>query len=108
MATEDIKVPDIGDFDSVPIIEIHVAEGDTVSPEDPLVTLESDKAAMDVPSPAAFLLSRRSVRAVDLGPRTKDPALCTRATSRWHETLGRCSRVRFSPKPRQLRRPETL
>jgi len=53
MATEDIKVPDIGDFDSVPIIEIHVAEGDTVSAEDPLITLESDKAAMDVDAPKA-------------------------------------------------------
>ncbi len=51
MATEDIKVPDIGDFDKVPVIEIHVAEGDVVSAEDPLVTLESDKAAMDVPAP---------------------------------------------------------
>ncbi len=52
MPTE-IKVPDIGDFDAVPVIEIHVAVGDTISPEDPLVTLESDKAAMDVPSPVA-------------------------------------------------------
>jgi len=52
MPTE-VKVPDIGDFDAVPIIEIHVAAGDTISPEDPLITLESDKAAMDVPSPIA-------------------------------------------------------
>lgn len=49
----DVTVPDIGDFDAVPIIEIHVAVGDTISPEDPLITLESDKAAMDVPSPVA-------------------------------------------------------
>jgi len=48
-----VKVPDIGDFDDVPVIEIHVKAGDEVSPEDPLVTLESDKATMDVPSPAA-------------------------------------------------------
>jgi len=47
----DIKVPDIGDFDDVPVIEIHVAPGDTVSAEDPLITLESDKATMDVPAP---------------------------------------------------------
>ena len=53
MATEEIKVPDIGDFDEVPIIEIHVAEGDVLSAEDPIVTLESDKAAMDVPAPKA-------------------------------------------------------
>ena len=65
MATEDIKVPDIGDFDSVPVIEIHVAEGDTVSPEDPLITLESDKAAMDVPSPKAGVVKSLKVKEGD-------------------------------------------
>jgi pyruvate dehydrogenase E2 component (dihydrolipoamide acetyltransferase) len=44
-------VPDIGDFKDVPIIEIHVQAGDTVNAEDPLLTLESDKATMDVPAP---------------------------------------------------------
>ncbi len=52
MATE-VKVPDIGDFDEVPVIEILVSEGDEVAEEQALVTLESDKATMDVPSPAA-------------------------------------------------------
>ena len=47
----EIRVPDIGDFTDVPVIEIHVSPGDEISPEDPLVTLESDKATMDVPSP---------------------------------------------------------
>jgi dihydrolipoamide dehydrogenase len=47
----DVKVPDIGDFDDVPVIEILVSVGDTVSAEDPLVSLESDKATMDVPAP---------------------------------------------------------
>ncbi|MGH2908648.1 MAG: dihydrolipoyl dehydrogenase [Solirubrobacteraceae bacterium] len=47
----DITVPDIGDFGDVPVIEILVSAGDTVSAEDPLVTLESDKATMDVPAP---------------------------------------------------------
>ncbi len=51
--TTEIKVPDIGDFTDVPIIEISVNVGDVVSEEDPLITLESDKATMDVPSPAA-------------------------------------------------------
>ena len=50
--TTEVKVPDIGDFSGVPVIEVHVAAGDTVDPEDPLITLESDKATMDVPSPA--------------------------------------------------------
>ena len=48
-----VKVPDIGDFTDVPVIEIHVKTGDSVAAEDPLVTLESDKATMDVPAPAA-------------------------------------------------------
>jgi pyruvate dehydrogenase E2 component (dihydrolipoamide acetyltransferase) len=51
--TEQVLVPDIGDFDGVPVIEILVAVGDTVSAEDPLVVLESDKATMEVPSPSA-------------------------------------------------------
>ncbi len=48
-----VAVPDIGDFDDVPVIEILVSVGDSVSAEDPLVTLESDKATMDVPAPAS-------------------------------------------------------
>jgi dihydrolipoamide dehydrogenase len=48
----EVRVPDIGDFADVPVIEVHVAPGDTISAEDPLLTLESDKATMDVPAPA--------------------------------------------------------
>ena len=47
----DIKVPDIGDFKDVPVIEVFVKPGDKVKAEDPLVALESDKATMEVPSP---------------------------------------------------------
>jgi dihydrolipoamide dehydrogenase len=53
MAAQEINVPDIGDFTDVPIIEIHVAPGDTVAVDDPLLTMESDKATLDVPSPVA-------------------------------------------------------
>jgi pyruvate dehydrogenase E2 component (dihydrolipoamide acetyltransferase) len=53
MTLMDIKVPNIGDFKDVPIIEIMVKPGDEVKPDDPLLTLESDKAAMEVPAPAA-------------------------------------------------------
>jgi pyruvate dehydrogenase E2 component (dihydrolipoamide acetyltransferase) len=49
----EVTVPDIGDFGAVPIIEVHVAAGDKVNAEDPLLTLESDKATMDVPAPQA-------------------------------------------------------
>ncbi|EPX77058.1 dihydrolipoyllysine-residue acetyltransferase [Litoreibacter arenae] len=51
--TIEVKVPDIGDFDEVPVVGILVSVGDTVAAEDPLVELESDKATMEVPSPAA-------------------------------------------------------
>ena len=49
----EVRVPDIGDFAEVEVIEIHVASGDSVEVEESLVTLESDKATMDVPSPFA-------------------------------------------------------
>lgn len=53
LAINEIKVPDIGDFKDVPVIEVHVAPGARVAVDDPLVTLESDKATMDVPSSMA-------------------------------------------------------
>ena len=49
----EIKVPDIGDFKGIPVIEVLVKPGDAVKKEDPLITLESDKATMDVPAPQA-------------------------------------------------------
>ena len=49
----EVKVPDIGDFTDIPVIEVLVKAGDTVEKEQSLVTLESDKATMDVPSSAA-------------------------------------------------------
>ncbi len=49
----EVRVPDIGDFEGVEIIEVHVQQGATVAAEDPLITLETDKASMDVPAPAA-------------------------------------------------------
>jgi pyruvate dehydrogenase E2 component (dihydrolipoamide acetyltransferase) len=54
--TQEVKVPDIGDFKDVPVIEVFVKAGDTVKADDPLVTLESDKATMDVPSPSAGIV----------------------------------------------------
>jgi dihydrolipoamide dehydrogenase len=61
----EVRVPDIGDFTDVPVIEIHVAAGDEVAPEDPLVTLESDKATMDVPAPSAGVVKQLSVKIGD-------------------------------------------
>jgi dihydrolipoamide dehydrogenase len=65
MPTVEVKVPDIGDFKDVPVIDILVKPGDSVKPEDALVTLESDKATMDVPAPAAGVVSEIKVRVGD-------------------------------------------
>jgi pyruvate dehydrogenase E2 component (dihydrolipoamide acetyltransferase) len=70
-ATE-VSVPDLGEFTDVPVIEIHVAAGDVVSEEDPLITLESDKATMDIPSPAAGTV--RELR-VEVGDRVEKGSL---------------------------------
>jgi pyruvate dehydrogenase E2 component (dihydrolipoamide acetyltransferase) len=64
-APTEVKVPDIGSFDDVPIIEVHVVPGDKVNAEDPLVTLESDKATMDVPAPAAGSVAEVLVKVGD-------------------------------------------
>jgi pyruvate dehydrogenase E2 component (dihydrolipoamide acetyltransferase) len=61
----DIKVPDIGDFSDVPVIEVLVAPGDVVRAEDPLITLETDKATMEVPSPVDGTLVSISVAVGD-------------------------------------------
>ncbi|HZE06496.1 MAG TPA: dihydrolipoyllysine-residue acetyltransferase [Solirubrobacteraceae bacterium] len=84
-----VEVPDIGDFSDVPIIEILVSEGDTVAAEDPLVTLESDKATMDVPAPLGGVVREilvsvgdrvsegsplMSIEATDVDPGAGEPA----------------------------------
>ena len=60
-----VEVPDIGDFEDVPIIEILVSPGDRVGPDDPLITLESDKATMDVPAPFAGIVHELNVAVGD-------------------------------------------
>jgi len=64
-AVTEVKVPDIGDFTDVPIIEVMVKPGDHVAPEDSLITLESDKATMEVPSPAAGTVKEVRVKTGD-------------------------------------------
>jgi dihydrolipoamide dehydrogenase len=61
----EVKVPDIGDFKDIPVIEVLVKPGDRVSKEDSLVTLESDKATMDVPSPEAGVVKELKVKLDD-------------------------------------------
>src|SRR5258707_357839 len=63
--TVEVKVPDIGDFKDIPIIEVFVKAGDTGKAEDPLISLESDKATMDVPSPVGGTISELKVKLGD-------------------------------------------
>jgi dihydrolipoamide dehydrogenase len=65
MSTIEVKVPDIGDFKDVPVIEVFVKPGDLVKAEDSLVTLESDKATMDVPAPVAGTVKELKVKVGD-------------------------------------------
>ena len=60
-----MKVPDIGDFKDVPVITVFVKPGDTVAKDDPLVELESDKATMEVPSPAAGKVAAVAIKEGD-------------------------------------------
>ncbi len=63
--TIEIKVPDIGDFHDIPVIEVMVKPGDVVKAEDSLITLESDKATMDVPAPSAGIIREVKLKAGD-------------------------------------------
>src|SRR5499427_7481512 len=65
MATTEISVPDIGDFKDVDVIEVLVKPGDTVQPEQSLITVESDKATMEIPSPTAGVVRELRVKTGD-------------------------------------------
>ena len=65
MAMTEVKVPDIGDFDGVEVIEVLVSPGDTVEVEQSLVTVESDKASMEIPSPVAGVVKEIAVQIGD-------------------------------------------
>jgi pyruvate dehydrogenase E2 component (dihydrolipoamide acetyltransferase) len=64
-ATQEVKVPDIGDFEGVEVIEVQVEPGDEVNEDDPLVTLESDKASMDVPAPFSGKVKELKIKSGD-------------------------------------------
>lgn len=65
MAVQDIFVPDIGNFDSVDVIDVLVKAGDTVIAEDSLITVESDKASMDIPSPVSGVVKEVKIKVGD-------------------------------------------
>ncbi len=93
----EVRVPDIGDFTDVPVIELHVAPGDSVAAEDPLVTLESDKATMDIPAPAAGTVTQLRVAIGDrvsegsvlltLEANGAQPSPAGEATDAWQATV---------------------
>jgi dihydrolipoamide dehydrogenase len=80
----EIKIPDIGDFNNVPVIEVHVKAGDTIKPEDPLVTLESDKATMEVPAPQGGKVAEVRVK---VGDRVSEGSLILTLAERAEEQV---------------------
>jgi pyruvate/2-oxoglutarate dehydrogenase complex dihydrolipoamide acyltransferase (E2) component len=111
-----VEVPDIGDFEDVPIIEILVSDGDTVAVDDPLLTLESDKATMDVPAPMAGTVRELLVKVGDrvsqgsklltvtLAPAVSLRPLGPRPPTRSRARRRRRSRPRHPPLRRRRRR----
>ena len=65
MAAEEILIPDIGNFDSVDVIDILMNIGDAINPDDPLLTVESDKASMDIPAPFSGTVKEIKVKVGD-------------------------------------------
>ena len=105
LTPSEIRVPDIGDFTDVPVIEIHVSPGDTIAVEDPLVTLESDKATMDVPAPVAGTVTQLRVA---IGDRVSEGSvlMTLEASSDGAAATSRCRVVeREAPRPAVWRRP---
>ena len=108
MAITEVKVPDIGDFKDIPVIEVMVKVGDTIKAEDALISLESDKATMDVPSPAAGTVKEVKVK---VGDRLSEGSLVLllerggAAAARLQRPLRPRSRVRSRPRlPLRMRR----
>lgn len=102
--TIEIKVPDIGDFEDVPVIEVLVAVGDEVSEEQSLITLESDKATMEVPSSAAGKITELRVALNDTVSEGDVVAVVEAADSAGTEAAGE---PEAAPKPEESRPAET-
>ncbi len=130
MSSIDLVIPDIGNFDAVPIVDVLVKVGDTVELETPLITLETDKATMDVPSAAAGTITELLVKrgdkvgkgtviarvsaaagaappAADKSPpeKAKAPAPAPAAAPQPQKPLPRNRRVWHRPRRRPLRPP---
>jgi pyruvate dehydrogenase E2 component (dihydrolipoamide acetyltransferase) len=119
--TTQVKVPDIGDFTDVPIIEVHVSSGDAVNEDDPVVTLESDKATMDIPAPAAGSVTEVLVKVGDLvsegtpilvlepgdGALTPPPSLAEQQEPAPEQTAGTVATAAAAPPPAPAPTPPT-
>ena len=90
----EVKVPDIGDFKDIPVIEVFVKPGDSVAVDDSLVTLESDKATMDVPAPAAGVVKELKVK---VGDKVSEGALILPLSLSWdHRVIDGAAAARFN------------
>ena len=102
MAKVEVKVPDIGDFKDVPVIEVLVKAGDTVKAEQSLITLESDKATMEVPSPVAGAVAKESWSKV--GDKVSKGTLIARVESGEGEGAKAAAAPAKAPAPLRRRR----
>jgi len=66
MSIKEILIPNIGDFDEVEVVEVLVSEGDTIAPEDSLITVETDKASMEIPSSDGGVVKSVTVKIGDM------------------------------------------
>jgi pyruvate dehydrogenase E2 component (dihydrolipoamide acetyltransferase) len=103
VARVDVKVPDIGDFKDVPVIEVLVKPGDVVTVDQSLVTLESDKAAMDVPSPVAGKVTEIGLK---VGDKVSMGTLVARVESAEGETKAEAAPAKAAPSPAKASAPE--
>ena len=101
----EIKVPDIGDFDEVEIIEVLVAEGDSVEVNQDIITLESDKAAMEIPSPADGVIKELKVA---VGQKVKQGDVIALAEAASTTTTEASSPVKSSPAAIATPSPEAV
>ncbi len=107
MSLVEVKVPDIGDFKGVEVIEVLAKPGDVLAPEDPLIVLESDKASMEVPAPQAGTVKELKVK---VGDKVSEGDVML---DRWKRapTLGRhrpAGQIRRTRVPSAIRSPRPL
>ena len=102
MAKVDVKVPDIGDFNDVPVIEVLVKPGDVVKAEQSLISLESDKATMDVPSPVEGTVAEVVAK---VGDKVSMGTLIARIESGAGETKAEAAPAKSAPSPAPAKQP---